>query len=127
MSSVAALQARVKELSNTLGQIQPLLDRLRNFTTSIGQGDEARLELGAEIRAQLKDAEVEFELLREEVNALKSDSSGWKKPVADADKESEKERVIVMAGRLEDDLKRWVEDLIRLSVAVNCVHMQDRL
>ena len=106
MSSVAALQARVKELSNTLGQIQPLLDRLRNFTTSIGQGDEARLELGAEIRAQLKDAEVEFELLREEVNALKSDSSGWKKSVADADKESEKERVIAMTGRLEDDLKR---------------------
>ncbi|KAJ5573023.1 hypothetical protein N7450_010007 [Penicillium hetheringtonii] len=106
MSSVTALQTRLKELSNTLGQIQPLLDRLRNFTTAIGQGDEARLELGAEIRAQLKEAEAEFELLREEVNALKSDSNRWKKSATDADKETEKERVIFMAGRLEDDLKR---------------------
>lgn len=111
MSSVTALQTRLKELSNTLGQIQPLLDRLRNFTTAIGQGNEARLELGAEIRAQLKEAEAEFELLREEVNALKSDSNRWKKSATDADKETEKERVIFMAGRLEDDLKRWVGDL----------------
>lgn len=110
MSTTAALQARLKELSNTLGQIQPLLDRLRNFTASIGQGNEARLELGAEIRAQLKDAEDEFELLREEVNALKSDSGGRKKSAThmNGEKETEKERIIAMARRLEDDLKRLV-------------------
>ncbi|CAI7677783.1 unnamed protein product [Penicillium pancosmium] len=108
MSTTAALQARLKELSTTLGQIQPLLDRLRNFTESIGQGNEARLELGAEIRAQLKDAEDEFELLREEVNALKTDSGGRKRSATstNGEKETEKERVIAMAGRLEDDLKR---------------------
>jgi hypothetical protein len=108
MSTTAALQARLKELSTTLGHIQPLLDRLRNFTESIGQGNEARLELGAEIRAQLKDAEDEFELLREEVNALKAEGGGRKRSAVstNGEKETEKERVIAMAGRLEDDLKR---------------------
>ena len=66
MSPTTALQGRVKELSTSLGQIQPLVDRLRNFTASIGQGDEARLELGSEIHSQLKEAEQELQFYQKE-------------------------------------------------------------
>ncbi|KAJ5153354.1 uncharacterized protein N7482_009832 [Penicillium canariense] len=107
MSTAAALQARLKELSATLHQIQPLVDRLRNFTASIGQGDEARLELGAEIHSQLKDVEGELELLHGEVDALGTGSDNRRKSSVNVEgKEAEKERAAVMAGRLVDDLKR---------------------
>ncbi|GLI76927.1 protein transport protein sec20 [Penicillium ochrochloron] len=107
MSTAAVLQARLKELSTTLGQIQPLVDRLRNFTASIGQGDEARVELGAEIHSQLKDAEGELELLRGDIEALDTGSDGRRKSAVNGgEKEAEKERVFAMAGRLWDDLKR---------------------
>lgn len=109
MSSTVALQGRLKELSASLGQIQPLLERLRNFTASIGQGDEARVELGAEIHGRLKDAEEELELLRVEVEALESGpDSRRKSSVASGEKEAEKERVVAMAGRLANDLKKYV-------------------
>lgn len=109
MSTTAALQARLKELSATLGQIQPLVERLRNFTASIGQEDEARVELGSEIHGRLKDAEEELELLRVEVEALDPGSDSRRKStVASGEKEAERERVVAMAGRLSEDLKRWV-------------------
>lgn len=108
MSTAAALQTRLKELSATLVQIQPLVDRLRNFTASIGQGDEARLELGAEIHSQLKDAESELELLRGDIEALDTGSEGRRKSTVNGgEKEAEKERAGAMAGRLADDLKRY--------------------
>ncbi|KGO71220.1 Sec20 [Penicillium italicum] len=107
MAPTAALQTRVKELSASLGQIQPLVDRLRDFTASIGQGDEARLELGGEIHSRLKEAEQELELLRVEVEALETGSDSKRKTSAvHGQKEAERERVISMAGRLADDLKR---------------------
>ena len=107
--STAALQARLKELSVSLGKIQPLVDRLRNFTASVGQGDEARVELGAEIHAGLKDAEEELELLRVEVETLETGSDARRKTsVASGEKEAERERVVAMAGRLAQDLKRCV-------------------
>ncbi|KAF3390597.1 Replication factor C subunit 2 [Penicillium rolfsii] len=107
MSTAAALHARLKELSTTLSQIQPLVDRLRNFTASIGQGDEARLELGAEIHSQLKDAEGELELLRGDIEVLDTGSEGRRKSAVNgAEKEAEKERIVAMAGRLADELKR---------------------
>ena len=105
--STAPLQSRLKELSAALGQVHPLIDRLRNFTASIGQGDEARLELGSEIHDRLKEAEEDMELLRDEVEALESGSDNRRKTVDD-DKEAEKERVISLAGRLDGDLKRLV-------------------
>lgn len=118
MSTAAALQARLKELSTTLGQIQPLVDRLRNFTASIGQADEARLELGAEIHSQLKEAESELELLRGDIEALDTGSEGRRKSaVSGGDKEAEKERVVAMAGRLADELKRCV---FRISIGGLC-------
>lgn len=109
MSNAAALQARLKELSASLGQIQPLVERLHNFTAAVGQGDEARLELGSEIHDRLKDAEEELELLRVEVEALDPGFDSRRKlSVKGGDKLAERERVAAMAGRLSEDLKRWV-------------------
>ena len=108
MSPTAALQARLKALSATIGQIQPLIDQLRNFTPT-ENGDEARLELGAEIHAGLKDAEDGLELLRIEVEALDSSSDNRRRQsVATGEKEAEKERVVTMAGRLAEDLRKCV-------------------
>lgn len=108
MSNTAALQARLKELSASFGQIQPLVERLHNFTASIGQGDEARVELGSEIHDRLKDAEEELELLQVEVEALDPGLDSRRKSVGGGDKQAERERVVAMAGRLSEDLKRWV-------------------
>ncbi|KAL4960597.1 putative protein transport membrane glycoprotein Sec20 [Aspergillus stella-maris] len=105
MSTVSALQARLKELSTALAQIHPLVSRLQNFTTAIGQGDEARLELGGEIHSRLKDAEDELELLKDDVDALETAPDTRKKSV-DYEKETEKERVIALARRLANDLKK---------------------
>lgn len=107
--TTTALHARLKELSATLGRISPLIDRLRNSSTSIDQDDQVRVELGAEIHAGLKDAEGELELLRVEVEALDTGSDSRRRTsVATGDKEAEKERVVAMAGRLADDLRRCV-------------------
>ncbi|KAE8335450.1 hypothetical protein BDV24DRAFT_156027 [Aspergillus arachidicola] len=105
MSSISALQARLKELSTSLAQIHPLVSRLRSFTTAIGQGDEARLELGAEIHSLLKEAEIQLEVLRVDVEALETAMEGRRKGV-DNEKELERERVVALAGRLAEDLKK---------------------
>ncbi|ODM14258.1 hypothetical protein SI65_10313 [Aspergillus cristatus] len=103
--SPTTLHSRLKDLSASLGQIHPLVNRLRNFTTVVGQGDEARLELGTEIHTLLKEAEDQMELLRVEIEALESSMENRRKGV-DSEKEAEKERVVVLAGRLTEDLKR---------------------
>ncbi|KAJ5555622.1 hypothetical protein N7535_008056 [Penicillium sp. DV-2018c] len=109
--ATAALQARLKELSASLGQIHPLVDRLRDFTSSIGQGDEARLELGSEIHSRLKEAEQDLELLRVEVEALETCSDSRRKSsAAHGEKEIERERVASMAGRLAEELKKLRAD-----------------
>ncbi|KAL4918783.1 P-loop containing nucleoside triphosphate hydrolase protein [Aspergillus aurantiobrunneus] len=105
MSTVSALQTRLKELSTALAQIQPLISRLHSFTAAVGQGDEARVELGAEIHSRLKDAEDELELLKDDVDALESPADSRRKGL-DSEKETEKERVITLARRLTSDLKR---------------------
>lgn len=108
MSTIVALQARLKELSATLGQIRPSIDKLRNFTPA-ENGDEARVELGAEIHAGLKDTEDELELLRIEVEALDSGPDYRRKhSIASGEKDAEKERVVMLAGKLANDLKKWV-------------------
>ena len=118
--STTPLQSRLKELSGALGQIHPLIDRLRNFTASIGQGDEARLELGAEIHSRLKEAEEDMELLRDEVEALKSGTENRRKAIDD-EKEAEKERVVSLAGRLDGDLKRLVFCSLSWRLYANCI------
>lgn len=100
------LQSRLKELSNALGQIYPLVSRLNNFTTAAGQGDEARIELGAEIHSRLKDAEDDLELLKVDVDALETAMDSRRKGL-DSEKETEKERVIALAQRLTGELKRY--------------------
>ncbi|KAL4901330.1 hypothetical protein BDW74DRAFT_170260 [Aspergillus multicolor] len=105
MSTLPALQSRLKELSTALAQIHPLVSRLQNFTTAIGQGDDARLELGGEIHSRLKEAEDELELLKDDVDALEATTDTRRKGV-DSEKETEKERVVAMARRLAKDLKK---------------------
>lgn len=105
MSSTSALNIRLKELSAALGHIHPLVSRLHNFTVAVGQGDEARLELGAEIHSLLKEAEEQLELLKVDVEALESGSDSRRKTV-DNEKELERERIVASAGRLTDDLKK---------------------
>ncbi|PKX91872.1 putative protein transport membrane glycoprotein Sec20 [Aspergillus novofumigatus IBT 16806] len=105
MASTAALQARLKELSIALAQIHPLIDRLRNFTVAIGQGDEARLELGQEIHGSLKEAEEQMEILKVEVDALETGNENGRRGMDNA-KELEKERIVSLAGRLADEIKR---------------------
>ncbi|PTU17549.1 hypothetical protein P175DRAFT_0512274 [Aspergillus ochraceoroseus IBT 24754] len=105
MSSISILQSRLKELSTALAQIHPLVSRLGNFTTAVGQGDEARLDLGGEIHSRLKDAEDELELLKVDVDVLESTVDTRRKGL-DAEKELEKERVVSSTRRLTDDLKR---------------------
>lgn len=108
MATTAVLQVRLKELSASLNQIQPLVERLQNFTASIGQGDEARVELGSEIHNRLKDAEEDLELLRVEVEALDTGDSRRRTSTVGGEKEAERERVVSMAGRLTEELKRSV-------------------
>ena len=103
--SPTTLHSRLKDLSASLGQIHPLVYRLRNFTPAVGQGDEARLELGTEIHILLKEAEEQIELLRMEVEALEISMENRRKGM-DSEKEAEKERIVVLAGRLTEDLKR---------------------
>ncbi|PYH35758.1 putative protein transport membrane glycoprotein Sec20 [Aspergillus neoniger CBS 115656] len=105
MSGITDLQARLKELSTALSHIHPLVSRLKGFTTAVGQGDQPRLELGTEIHTRLKEAEEQLELLKVEVEALETAADTRRKGV-DNEKESERERVIALAGRLADDLKR---------------------
>ncbi|KAL4783524.1 P-loop containing nucleoside triphosphate hydrolase protein [Aspergillus varians] len=105
MSTVSILQSRLKELSAALAQVQPLVSRLHNFTTSVGQGDKARLELGDEIHSRLKDAEDELELLKDDVDAIEIITDNRRKGL-DSEKETEKERVVALARRLANDLKR---------------------
>ncbi|KAL2811900.1 hypothetical protein BJX63DRAFT_422128 [Aspergillus granulosus] len=105
MSTISALQSRLKELSSALAQIHPLVTRLHNFTTAVGQGDEARTELGAEIHSRLKEAEDNLELLKVDVDALETPADSRRKG-QDSEKETEKERVIALARRLSGDLKK---------------------
>ncbi|KAF9892895.1 hypothetical protein FE257_000487 [Aspergillus nanangensis] len=105
MSSPSILQSRLKELSTSLAQIHTLVSRLRNLTTAVGQGDEARLELGTEIHSLLKDAEEQLELLRVDVEVLDTSTESRRKGV-DNEKELERERIVSLAARLTEDLKK---------------------
>lgn len=105
MSTISVLQTRLKELSAALTQIQPLVSRLHSFSVTVGQGDEARLELGGEIHSRLKDAEDELELLKDDVDALETQTDSRRKGV-DSEKETEKERAVALARRLAHDLKK---------------------
>src|SRR5947207_1569389 len=58
------LPARLTSLSSTHKQTISLIHRLENLPTVLGQGDDARLELSAEIHLRLKEMEEQMELLR---------------------------------------------------------------
>lgn len=111
MSTLHTLQSRLKQTSNALNETKPLIDRLRNFTHAIGQGDEARLELGAEIHSRLKNVEDEMEILTVEVEGLDvaGGQTSKRKMTGDiniGEKEAERKRIIGIAERLSGDLRR---------------------
>ena len=130
------LSNRITQLTQDLEQIQPLLSNLRISATGIkpsidhlhfqGQSDQIRLELSAEIHTRLKEIEDQMELVRVDVDSLEVESTeaegrrkGWSEWTGmgtsgdgnGSGSESateEKERVISLAGRLEEDLRRFV-------------------
>lgn len=106
-------QTRLKDASTTATQIRPLIDRLHNFTASIGQGDQARLELAAEIHARIKEVEEEMELLKDEANAMDIGGENRRRGV-DSEKEAEKERMVSMTEKLMMDLKGLVHFRLRV-------------
>jgi hypothetical protein len=104
MNPSTSLETRLASISKTHKQTIPLINRLQNTSpNSLGQGDGARLELGAEIHARLKEMEEEMEILRVEVDGL--EAIGGRRR-GNEEKEAEREKVVVVAGRLEEDLKR---------------------
>ncbi|KAL4897690.1 Sec20-domain-containing protein [Aspergillus ambiguus] len=105
MSTIPSLQTRLRDLSTALAQSHTLIARLRNFTTAVGQGDEARVELGSEIHSLLKNVEEELDLLKVEVDDLEPVTDSRRKAV-DNEKELERERTVALAGRLAEDLKK---------------------
>ena len=116
-SPTVALQNRLKDLSASLGHVHPLITRLRNLTTAIGQGDEARLELSTEIHTQLKEVEEEVELVQVEIEALEPVSENRRRGPNNEEKEAERERVVSLAKRFEADLKRCVNAVERVNLA----------
>lgn len=101
--TTARLQARLSSVSSTYKQTIPLIHRLQTFTASLGQGNEARLELASEIHHRLKEIEADMELLRVEVEPLES-INGYRRGASEA-RESEREQTVSMMRRLDEDLK----------------------
>ncbi|PGH05462.1 protein transporter SEC20 [Blastomyces parvus] len=96
------LQTRITSLSTTHKQTIPLIQRLQNLPAIPGSGDDARLELGAEIHLRLKEMEEQMELLRVELEQLETLRNRKRETGA---MEAERERVVVVIGKLEEDLK----------------------
>ncbi|EEP82790.1 conserved hypothetical protein [Uncinocarpus reesii 1704] len=100
--SSPALQQHLTALSTTYKQTLPLIQRLEKWSDTPGQGDDARIELGAEIHLRLKEMEDEMELLRVEVDELEA---GGSRKRENEDKEAERERILIMSRKLEADMK----------------------
>ncbi|KAL1958893.1 hypothetical protein VTO42DRAFT_3446 [Malbranchea cinnamomea] len=96
------LQARLTSVTTTYKQTIPLIHRLQNFTSAVGQGDEARLELSAEIHHRLKEMEAEMELLRVEIEPLES-TGYWRRE--SETKETQREEILAVMRKLDEDLK----------------------
>ncbi|EEH37738.1 hypothetical protein PAAG_00659 [Paracoccidioides lutzii Pb01] len=99
------LQSRITSLSTTHKQTIQLIQRLQNFPATPGTGDDARLELGAEIHLRLKEMEEQMELLRVELEQLEAAWGSTKRWGSGGAKEAKKERMVVVIGKLEEDLK----------------------
>src|SRR5436190_12605207 len=97
------LQPRLTSLFSTHKQTISLIRRLENLSTAVGQGDDARLELSAEIHLRLKEMEEEMELLRVEMEQLETSGNRRREITV---KETERERTGVAMRKLEEDVKR---------------------
>ncbi|PGH23877.1 hypothetical protein AJ80_02126 [Polytolypa hystricis UAMH7299] len=111
----SGLESRLSSLSATHKQTTPLIHRLQNFSSTPGAGDDARVELGAEIHLRLKEMEEEMELLRVEIEQLEATSfaAGGRKRGengggggggGDSDA-AERDRMVAVMGTLEEDLR----------------------
>ncbi|OJD09968.1 hypothetical protein ACJ73_09996 [Blastomyces percursus] len=98
----SGLQTRITSLSTTHKQTIPLIQRLQNLPSTPGTSDDARLELGAEIHLRLKEMEEQMELLRVELEQLEYSRNRKRESGV---MEAERERVVVVIGKLEEDLK----------------------
>lgn len=106
------LHARLNPLSDSLKQVQQLINRLAKLPakpsvglSSLDDGD-ARAELSSEIHQGLKELEEELELLRQETED-QTNSSSW--PSAgrrrDTDTEKVKTDLVAKVTHLGEDLK----------------------
>lgn len=93
------VQTRLTSVSTTYKQTIPLIHRLHSWTSSPGQGDDARLELSAEIHHRLREMEEEMELLRVEVEPLESITGNRRRGGED------REEIVAVMGRLEEDMR----------------------
>jgi hypothetical protein len=96
------LQSQLASVASTYKQTIALIHRLHGFTSAVGQGDEARLELAAEIHHRLKEMEETMELLRVEIEPLAS--TAYKRRESEP-KETQKEQVVATMRKLDEDLK----------------------
>ena len=102
MLTTTALLERLKKLEDEVNETNDLINELHNSTTSAGRDD-----LG--IHARLKAAEQELEILRVTIDA--TDASTFTRTRVSAfgtEKGANNERLATMAGKLANDLKKYV-------------------
>ncbi|KAJ4338855.1 Protein transport protein sec20 [Ascochyta clinopodiicola] len=106
-----SLSTRLTALTESNKSVGQLTQRLAKLDFQPGsqplnaeEGD-VRLELSAEIHENLKGIEEELELLRQEVEDVLQQGSGFAGKRSDSTKESERSRLAVLLARLTEDLK----------------------
>ena len=101
--TTAYLQSHLSALTASHKQINVLIERLQSLPATPGQGDEARIELGAEIHQELKSLKDDMELLRVEIDQIEKTPHGHRNRVTDA----ETDRLLTLVGKLEEDLNMY--------------------
>lgn len=101
--TTAYLQSHLSSLTANHKQINVLIERLQSLPATPGQGDEARIELGAEIHQELKLLKDDMELLRVEIDQVERTTHSLKNRATDA----ERDRFMTLVGKLEEDLNMY--------------------
>lgn len=97
------LHSRLKKLSQVYREVSQLTTRLSKLSPQPGDREEERVEFGAEIHQSLKEAEEDFELLKQELEDITTGSAGGRRK--DSEKEREQLSLVTEVGRLGEDLK----------------------
>lgn len=101
--TTAYLQSHLSSLTASHKRIDVLIERLQSLPATPGQGDEARLELGAEIHQELKSLKDDMELFRVEIDQVEGTTYSLKNRATD----TERDRFMTMVGKLEEDLNMY--------------------